>query len=155
MLILLILVAGSGGSAAVMIVAMAMLLGLRLTPDIVRQFEEGERRSDKTSGIVLGLTRTEIVRNRVVPLVARRLAGAFAVHIPVIVLAEMSLSFLGYSGGRLSCGNLVAYGREVIVEAPWVAVCPGLLATAVVLVLALLGWVSSRALGTELGTRPF
>jgi ABC-type dipeptide/oligopeptide/nickel transport system permease subunit len=97
---------------------------------------------------VLGLTRPEIVSNRIVPQILRRLIVVFVSLIPLIALAEMGLSFLGFTGGRLSCGDLIAKGGEVIIEAPWMAVCPGILATLIVIILTLLGWLSSRFLKT-------
>ncbi len=60
----------------------------------------------------------------------------------------MALSFLGFAGDRLSVGTMVARGRTYLIEAPWMAIHPGLFATAVVLVLSFLGWRVSAALRT-------
>lgn len=149
---LVILAGGSGGSLAVTVITISILVALHLGPVIAAWFEDGERRSDVTAGYVVGLTRREIVTNRIVPVVLRRLIGVFAVMVPAIALAEMGLSFLGFAGNRLSCGAIVAYGQEVIIEAPWVAVGPGILASVVVLLFAFLGWLASAALRS--GTIP-
>ena len=67
---------------------------------------------------------------------------------PAAVLVEMGLSFLGFTGERLSVGLMVAHGQAYLIEAPWMAVYPGFLAVAVVLALSLLGWRVSVALRT-------
>ena len=85
---------------------------------------------------------------RTIRRVLRRLPGVFAVLVPVAVLAEMSLSYLGFTGERLSVGLMVAHGQAYLIEAPWMAIYPGLLASVVVLALSLLGWRVSAALRT-------
>ena len=143
---LVIVTGGSGGGIVVMVISLAVLVALHLAPVIANWFEEGERRSDIAAAYVVGLTRPEIVSQRIVPVALRKLVGVFAGVIPPLVLSEMALSFLGFGGNRLSCGSLVAYGQGVIIEAPWMAVCPGILATAIVLLLSLLGWLASLAM---------
>ncbi|MEM9018179.1 MAG: hypothetical protein AAGC68_14280, partial [Verrucomicrobiota bacterium] len=96
----------------------------------------------------LGLTRGEIVVNRVLPVMLRRSVGVFAQLIPAIVLLEMGLAFLGFSGQKLSVGSIVRRGQEVIIEAPWMAIYPGVMATVVVFMLFLLAALVSRALRT-------
>ena len=74
--------------------------------------------------------------------------GVFARMIPVLVMAEMSLSFLGFTGEHISVGVMVAYGRDLIIEAPWMALYPGMMATIVVAVLSLLGALAAGVLRT-------
>jgi len=143
-----ILAGGAGGGMLVTGLTLIVLIAFHLAPTVAKWFEEGEGGRGIQAGYVLGLTRSGIVTNRVVPVVLRRLIGVFACLIPIITLVEMSLSFLGFAGDRLSCGDLVAHGQDVIIEAPWMAVAPGILATAVVVILSLLGWFSSTALKT-------
>ena len=112
----------------------------------------GRKYSDR---LVDRWSRREIVRNRVLPGVLRRLIGVFATYVPVVVLAEMMLSFLGLAGDGLSCGAMIAYGQGFLIEAPWLSIYPGILATLVVLVLALLGARVSAALGTGVLPRLF
>lgn len=139
---------GAGGNLGVFVVAMALVIGVRFAPVLAEWFEKGECQNGVLSGYVLGLTRPEIVTNRIVPVVLLRLAGVFAALVPTVTLAEMALSFLGLTGDQLDVGTMVARGRDVIIEAPWMAVAPGVLATVVVAVLALLGWLTGRALRT-------
>jgi len=66
----------------------------------------------------------------------------------VAMLAEMSLSFLGFTGERLSVGVMVERGQAYLIEAPWMAIYPGIFATGVVMAFSLLGWRVSTALRT-------
>lgn len=147
-LIPVVLAGGAGGSLLVTGLALVLLIAFHLAPTVAGWFEEGERGQSILAGYVLGLTRSEIVMNRIVPVVLRKLIGVFARLIPVVALVEMGLSFLGLAGDRLSCGDLVAHGQDVIIEAPWMAVAPGVLATFVIAMLSLLGWFSALALKT-------
>ncbi|MDF1862187.1 MAG: hypothetical protein P1U87_18370 [Verrucomicrobiales bacterium] len=144
MVVVIVLAGGAGGSLIVTVLTLSVLVALHLSPTVAGWLEEGEERVGTVTGYILGLTRPEIVSNRIVPQILRRLIGVFVALIPPIALAEMGLSFLGLAGGRLSCGDLISRGQEVIIEAPWMAVCPGILATLIVVALALLGWFSSR-----------
>lgn len=145
-LLLLIVLAGSGGGIAALVVTTALLVAWHIGPVLAGWFEESENRPDILSAYVLGLSRSEIVSNRIVPATIRKMIGVFAGLIPRISLLEMGLSFLGFGSERLSIGGLVAYGRQVIIEAPWLAVYPGVFAAVVVMVLSLLGWLTSRSL---------
>ena len=75
-----------------------------------------------------------------------KLVGLVARLLPLVMLAEMSLGFLGFSGGALSCGVLVASGKGALLEAPWVTIYPGAFAGTVVLAFSILGQISSNLL---------
>lgn len=147
-LLLIIVAGGSGGSLATVMVTLILLIGIQQASLIASWFEEGEERFDVVAGYALGLSRRDIILYRDLPKVLRRLAGAFAVMIPWIMLAEMMLSFLGVTGNRISCGSMIAYGQYLIIEAPWMAVYPGVLASIVVMTLSFLGWRVSSLLRT-------
>lgn len=148
MVVLMILTGGTGGSLGVAILGLILVIAFHLCPVLADWFQEGESGFDVVAGYVLGLSRREIVMNRILPKILRRLVGVFAGYVPVVVLVEMTLSFLGLTGDRLSCGAMIAYGQGLIIEAPWMSIYPGLMATFVVFVLALLGWRVSTALRT-------
>lgn len=143
-----ILAGGGGGGLVLVIGAIAAAVALHLCPVLTRWFREGEEGPDLVAARIAGLSRREIVLGRVLPSVLRRLPGVFASLVPAAVLAEMALSFLDFAGGRLSVGTMIARGRAYLIEAPWMTIHPGLLATAVVLALSLLGWRVSAALRT-------
>ena len=147
-LVLVILTGGTGGSLGVAIFGLILVIAFHLCPVLTTWFQEGESGFDVVAGYALGLSRREIVMNRVLPKILRRLIGVFASYVPVVVLVEMALSFLGLTGDRLSCGAMIAYGQGLIIEAPWMAIYPGIMAALVVLVLSLLGWRVSSAMRT-------
>jgi len=138
---LVIVAGGTDGSLPAVALAFVVVIGFALAPVVAGWFREGERGNHVLAGYALGLARTEMVRYRILPDAARRLLGVFTRLVPTITLAEMALSFLGLMGERFSCGALVAHGRQLILEAPWVAIGPGIMATGVVALLALLGWL--------------
>ncbi|NLT71480.1 MAG: hypothetical protein GXX91_12415 [Verrucomicrobiaceae bacterium] len=150
MVVLVILTGGGGGSFGVVIFGFVLVIAFHLCPVLADWFQEGEKGFDVMAGYILGLSRREIVRNRVLPGVLHRLIGVFAVCVPVVVLAEMTLSFLGLTGDRLNCGAMIASGQGLLIEAPWMSIYPGVMATVVVLVLTLLGWGVSASLRTRL-----
>jgi len=148
MIVMVILAGGGGGGLRLVIPGLAWLVALMLSPLLCRWFREGEDGFEIVAARVLGLSRREIVIGRVLPSVLRRLPGVFAILVPVAMLAEMSLSFLGFTGDRLSVGVMIARGQAYLIEAPWMAIYPGLFATVVVMAFSLLGWRVSAALRT-------
>jgi len=145
---LVIFTGASGGSLVMAISGLIFVIAFHLCPVLTGWFDEGESGFDVVASYALGLTRRDIVTNRILPKVLRRLVGVFASLVPIVVLVEMSLSFMGLTGDRLSCGAMIAYGQVLIIEAPWMAIYPGVLASLVVMVLSLLGWRVSAALRT-------
>ncbi len=139
---------GAGGGQRLAIAGLAAAVALHLFPVLCGWMREAEKGFDFVAARLLGLPRRQVVLSRSLPAVLSRLPGAFAALLPPVVLAEMGLSFLGFGGERLSVGSIVARGQVYLIEAPWIAVHPGLLATGVVMALALLGWRVSAALGT-------
>ena len=153
--VLVILTGGSGGSLGVAIFGLIVVIAFHLCPVLTSWFQEGESGFDIVAAYALGLSRRGIVMNRILPKILRRLIGVFATYVPLVVLVEMALSFLGLTGDRLSCGAMIAYGQGLIIEAPWMAIYPGIMAALVVLVLSLLGWRVSSAVRTGLLPRLF
>lgn len=150
MVVLAIVTGGGGGDLVLVIGALAAVVALHLCPVLTRWFREGEAGFDLVAARIAGLSRREIILSRVLPAVIRRLPAVFASVVPWVVLTEMALAFLGFTGGRLSVGRMIAEGRPYLMEAPWMVTHPGLLAFAVVLALSLLGWRVSSALGSRL-----
>lgn len=146
--VLVVFSGGAGGGQRLAMAGIAGLVAAHLVPLLCAWFREQEEGFDLVAAKVLGLSRRDIVLSRPLPSALRRLPGAFAALLPQAVLAEMALSYLGFAGDRLSVGSLVGQGQAYLIEAPWLSVHPGLLATAVVLALSFLGWRVSTALGT-------
>ncbi|MCB1203834.1 MAG: hypothetical protein KDN18_06220 [Verrucomicrobiae bacterium] len=143
-----ILLAGGGGGRLLEVLGLTAVLVIPLCPVLARWFRESEEDFDLVAARILGLSRRDVVLQRLMPGVLRRLPGVFAVWVPHALLAEMALSFLGLTGERPGVGAMIALGQDYLIEAPWMAIYPGFLAAVVVMILSFLGWRVSAALRT-------
>lgn len=86
-----------------------------------------------------GMTNWEIIRKHLVPSFASHIIASLTLAVPLMILAETSLSFLGIGlqPPIVSWGTLLKEAQNIrsIIEAPWLLIAPG--ATIVVAVLAL------------------
>ena len=86
-----------------------------------------------------GLSDWEIIRKHLVPSFASHIIASLTLAVPLMILAETSLSFLGIGlqPPIVSWGTLLKEAQNIrsIIEAPWLLIAPG--ATIVVAVLAL------------------
>ncbi len=149
MIVLCILLGGSEGSLLITLISFPLVIAVYSCSSIVQWFEEEEAKSDRVAALVLGLHSAKLVKTRSIPSVVKRLLGLTAMLLPGVILLEISLSFLGFTGGALSCGTIIASGRESLLEAPWVTIYPGILSGVVVAVFALLGRITNRMLRME------
>lgn len=131
--------------------AIVAVLSTSAMTDWLRKREES---FELTAARIVGLSRFQILRSRLLPTILPRLAGALALYLPSTILAEMALSFLGFGGHRASVGAMIAQGQEFLIEAPWMTIYPGILATGVVMAFSFLGWRSAATVRTGL-TPPF
>lgn len=143
MMVFCIVLGGSGAGPVLLFLSSILVVGLYSSETIAEWFEKEDRRPDRISGEVLGLHRPRIIKSRSIPVISRRLIGLVATLLPVVILAEMALAFLGFTGGSLSCGVLVASGTSSLLEAPWVTIYPGLFAGVIVLLFSVLGRVTN------------
>jgi len=86
-----------------------------------------------------GLTDWEVIRQHMVPSFASHIIASLTLAVPLMILAETSLSFLGIGlqPPIISWGTLLKEAQNIrsLIEAPWLLIGPG--ATIVVAVLAL------------------
>ena len=89
----------------------------------------------------MGAPAIRILWRHVAPNCLNPILVSFTMGVATTILAEASLSFLGLGAQppTPSWGAMVSAGKEVLVNAPWVSVFPGLLLAAAVLSLNLLG----------------
>ena len=106
----------------------------------------GEARSLMTREFIvtaraLGAARPRLARRHVLPNVLTPVVTAAALGLGHAVMLEAGLSFLGLGvqPPAPSWGNMIASGRDTLVNAPWVAIAPGLALVLVVLAASLLG----------------
>ena len=98
-----------------------------------RPFVEGAR--------ALGISRLRILWRHILPNALTPVIVAAALGIGNAIMLEAGLSFLGLGvqPPTPSWGNMIASGRDTLVNAPWVAAAPGLALVLVVVACTLLG----------------
>jgi peptide/nickel transport system permease protein len=100
---------------------------------VVRPFVEG--------AIALGARRSRVLWRHVLPNAVTPVIVAAALGVGNAILLEAGLSFLGLGvqPPAASWGNMIASGRDTLVNAPWIATAPGAALVLVVVACTLLG----------------
>ena len=93
------------------------------------------------SAYALGARRRRVLFRHVVPNTLTPVIAASALGVGNAIMLEAGLSFLGLGvqPPAASWGNMIASGRDTLVNAPWVAAAPGLALVVVVVAFTLLG----------------
>jgi peptide/nickel transport system permease protein len=93
------------------------------------------------AALALGATRGRLLIRHLVPNVATPVIVAAALGVGNAILLEAGLSFLGMGvqPPAPSWGNMIASGRDALINAPWVAIAPGAALVLVVVACTLLG----------------
>jgi peptide/nickel transport system permease protein len=105
------------------------------------------------SAYALGSNRKRVLLRHVVPNSLTPVIAAAALGVGNTIMLEAGLSFLGLGvqPPTPSWGNMIASGRDTLVNAPWVAAAPGLALVLVVVAFTLLGdAVRDRLMGETL-----
>jgi peptide/nickel transport system permease protein len=93
------------------------------------------------SAIALGARRRRLLARHIIPNVLTPVIAAAVLGVGNAIMLEAGLSFLGLGvqPPAASWGNMIAAGRESLVNAPWVAAAPGLALVLVVVACTLVG----------------
>ena len=93
------------------------------------------------SAVALGVSESRVLARHILPNALTPVIVAAALGIGNAIMLEAGLSFLGLGvqPPTPSWGNLIASGRDTLVNAPWVATAPGVALVLVVLAATLLG----------------
>jgi len=105
------------------------------------------------SAYALGSNRKRVLFKHVVPNSLTPVIAAAALGVGNTIMLEAGLSFLGLGvqPPTPSWGNMIASGRDTLVNAPWVAAAPGIALVLVVIAFTLLGdAVRDRLMGESL-----
>jgi peptide/nickel transport system permease protein len=105
------------------------------------------------SAYALGSNRKRVLFKHVVPNSLTPVIAAAALGVGNTIMLEAGLSFLGLGvqPPTPSWGNMIASGRDTLVNAPWVAAAPGIALVLVVVAFTLLGdAVRDRLMGESL-----
>lgn len=142
LIILMLLVTMMGASLGSIIVALSLTWGItgsRIVRGAIIGIKENVYVSAAAS---LGCSSSWVLLRHILPNVLPTLIVLFSLRIPGIILAESTLSFLGYGippptpswGGMLS-----GSGRSYMYEAPWMAIWPGVALAVTVYAVNMLG----------------
>lgn len=140
--VLLLLLASLWQPSALLVIAVLGLTGwmtiARLVHGEVRALSE---RPFVESAVALGVTSNRVLLRHILPNALTPVIVAAALGIGNAIMLEAGLSFLGLGvqPPTPSWGNLIASGRDTLVNAPWVATAPGVALVLVVLAATLLG----------------
>lgn len=90
-----------------------------------------------------GLTDWEVIRRHMVPSFSSHIIASLTLAVPLMILAETSLSFLGIGlqPPTVSWGTLLKEAQNIrtIIQAPWLLIAPGTMIVMAVLALNFLG----------------
>lgn len=140
--VLLLLLAALWQPSAPLVVVVLGLTGWMAIARLVR----GEVRALSTrpfvdGAVALGLSRARILARHLLPNALTPVIVAAALGVGNAMLLEAGLSYLGLGvqPPTASWGNMIASGRDTLVNAPWIATAPGLALVLVVVACTLLG----------------
>jgi peptide/nickel transport system permease protein len=140
--VLLLLLASLWQPSAALVIAVLGLTGwmtiARLVHGEVRSLAE---RPFVESAVALGMKGPRVLLRHILPNALTPVIVAAALGVGNAIMLESGLSFLGLGvqPPTPSWGNLIASGRDTLVNAPWVATAPGVALVLVVLAATLLG----------------
>jgi peptide/nickel transport system permease protein len=75
---------------------------------------------------VIGLSRAKLLRLEILPNLVPLLVTLLAVEMGIAILVEVILSFVGISvaGDTPTWGSMIAEGRQIVYQAPWIMALP-------------------------------
>jgi peptide/nickel transport system permease protein len=126
--ILLILLIYLYGSSLLLIIVLYGLFGWEGTARLVRSeaLQRGEEAYVRAAEAA-GASRWWTIRRHLIPNVSSTVITAATLSIPVFILGEASLSFLGFGDPDVfSWGRTINAGRSDLPSAPWISTIPGL-----------------------------
>jgi len=135
LVLLIAVIATVGASMETVIITLGVVWGINATRIIRGAVITVKENMYVAAAVAIGCPTSRILTRHILPNVMAPIIIQFSVQVPGIILTEASLSFLGYGippptpswGGMLS-----GSGRNYMMEAPWMAIWPGLALSVVV-----------------------
>jgi peptide/nickel transport system permease protein len=140
--VLLLLLASLWQPSAVLVVAVLGLTGWMTVARLVHgEVRALSARPFVESAVALGVTGPRVLVRHILPNAMTPVIVTAALGVGNAIMLEAGLSFLGLGvqPPTPSWGNLIASGRDTLVNAPWVATAPGVALVLVVVAATLLG----------------
>ncbi|HET7790257.1 MAG TPA: ABC transporter permease [Gemmatimonadales bacterium] len=154
--VLLLLLAALWQPSAALVIVVLGLTGWMTIARLVHGEVRGlSARPFVEGAVALGMPRVRVLARHIIPNALTPVIVAAALGIGNAIMLEAGLSFLGLGvqPPTASWGNMIASGRDTLVNAPWVAAAPGVVLVLVVIACTLLGDAVRDALdpGKETG----
>jgi peptide/nickel transport system permease protein len=140
--VLLLLLASLWQPSAVLVIVVLGLTGWMTIARLVHgEVRALSARPFVDSAVALGVRGPQVLIRHILPNALTPVIVAAALGIGNAIMLEAGLSFLGLGvqPPTPSWGNLIASGRDTLVNAPWVATAPGVALVLVVVAATLLG----------------
>lgn len=139
--LLLLLAALTRPSAALVIVVLGLTGWMSIARLVHGEVRSLAARPFVEGAVALGLARGRVLTRHILPNALTPVIVSAALGLGNAIMYEASLSFLGLGvqPPTPSWGNMIASGRDTLVNAPWVAAAPGVALVLVVVACTLLG----------------
>jgi peptide/nickel transport system permease protein len=154
--VLLLLVAALWQPSAALVIVVLGLTGWMTVARLVYgEVRSLAARPFVASAVALGVPRLRVLVHHILPNALTPVIVAAALGLGNAIMLEAGLSFLGLGvqPPTPSWGNMIASGRDTLVNAPWVAGAPGCVLVLVVVACTLLGDAIQEALEPGGGAR--
>src|ERR1041385_7975742 len=154
--LLLLLVAMSRPSAVLVIVVLGLTGWMSVARLVHGEVRSLAARPFVEGAVALGLSRRRVLARHILPNALTPVIVSAALGLGNAITLEASLSFLGVGvqPPTPSWGNMIASGRDTLVNAPWVAAAPGIALVLVVVACTLLGDALQDALDPRVSRAP-
>jgi len=139
--LLLLLAALWQPSAALVIVVLGLTGWMSIARLVQGEVRSLAARPFAEGALALGVSRLRVLWRHLLPNALTPVIVATALGVGNAIMLEAGLSFLGLGvqPPTPSWGNMIASGRDTLVNAPWVATAPGLALVVVVVACTMLG----------------
>ncbi len=141
-LLLMVAVVAVLGSGLLQIVAVLVIAGWPAYARVVRaEVLSLREREFAAAARAVGASDVRILRQHVLPNVVPTILVLATLHLPVVIISEAALSFLGLGiqPPTPSLGQMLGHSQEVVWQAWWMPTIPGVAITLVVLAFNLMG----------------
>jgi peptide/nickel transport system permease protein len=125
-LLSIVLAAVIGAGLASVISAIVVVDWTRFARVIRAETQAQLQRDYAAAARVIGLSRGQILRLEILPNLVPLIVTLLAVEMGIAILVEMVLSFVGISvaGDTPTWGGMIAEGRQIVYQAPWIMAFP-------------------------------
>jgi peptide/nickel transport system permease protein len=154
--LLLLLAAMARPSAALVIVVLGLTGWMSVARLVQGEVRSLAARPFVEGAVALGVPRGRVLVRHILPNALTPVIVSAALGLGNAIMLEAGLSFLGLGvqPPTPSWGNMIASGRDTLVNAPWVAAAPGIALVLVVVACTLLGDAMQDALDPRSSRAP-